>query len=219
MKKLFLILVCLPILAFADDCANAYKAGSDLYKQGKYAEAQSKFIAVAKICGDYADVWDKIKSCNQKLSEKQSQQASQITSLKAEIKQLSQADKTNDGASSAVLGKEAMSIVKNIDNIKEEAKQSKEQLQVANDSIIVLNNMLKDANAGVEQLRKDIESLNQRIDELKKPVSVTHRKTVAEIEKEIKDCKAALKVLKAEKKEAKKREKQIKSTRKNKKLS
>lgn len=186
MKKLFLILVCLPIIALADDCANAYKAGLDLYKQGQYVEAQAKFIAVAKICGDYADVWNKLKSCNQKLSEKQSQQALQIASLKAEIKQSEQTDKPNDAASSTVLGKEAMSIIKNIDSIKADAKQSKEQLKVANDSIAVLKGMLKDANADLEKLRKDVESLNQQIEELKKPAPAEEKD-----KKEIKSGKNA----------------------------
>ena len=165
MKKLFLILVCLPILVFADDCANAYKAGLDLYKHGQYVEAQAKFIAVAKICGDYADIWNKLKSCNQKLSEKQSQQASQIKSLKAEI---TQKEQMTGKSSTSTLGLEAL---KNIDSINVQAQQSKAQLKVAKDSIATLNSMLNETNAVIEKLRKEVESLNQQIDELMKTAS------------------------------------------------
>ena len=195
MKKIFLLLVCLPIYVLADDCANAYKAGSDLYKHGKYAEAQVKFIAVAKVCGEYADVWDKIKSCNQKLAEKQTEQAKQLASLKAEMK------KQEDSAKAKpTLNSEASNAIGKLIN---DLNSTKQKLQDANDTIGVLKTCI------AVQLDK-IDSLQQQIAEMTKPapVPVPQKKTVAEIEQEIKNCKAAQKALEAEKKEAKQREKQ-----------
>jgi len=142
MKKILLILVvCLPVFAFADDCANAYKAGLDLYKQGKYAEAQVKFIAVAKICGDYSDVWNKLKSCNQKMSEKQSQQAAQIVSLKEEMHQL-ESDK--DKAQSDYNGQSDL-------------------LSQTTAKLMTTQKELKDANGTITQLCADTTSLHKEI--------------------------------------------------------
>lgn len=194
MKKIFLVLVCLPILAFADDCANDYKAGLDLYKQGQYAEAQLKFIDVAKI-RDYADVWNKIKNCNQKLSEKISQQASQITHLKKQLEQMPK--KPNEPTLSN-------------DSRRKEAEETiikyKKQLG-AKDSIITnLNRKLNEANANLEKQHNDIESLNKQIAEMRKPAPVFHEIKKEEINakktyltKKIAYHNAAIKVIEKEK--------------------
>lgn len=93
--QIFLILLFIPLIAFADDCSNAYMEGVRLYKSGKYVEAELKFIAVAKECGNYADVFKMLRYCNIKLSEslnesmkEQKRQAMQINNLKNENQQL-----------------------------------------------------------------------------------------------------------------------------------
>lgn len=103
MKKLFFILLFIPLLAIADDCSNAYMEGVRLYKSGKYAEAQLKFIAVAKECGNYSDVFKMLKDCNLKLAEslnesvkEQKRSATQITNLRNESQQLMSAQNKLD---------------------------------------------------------------------------------------------------------------------------
>ena len=92
MKKIILLFgVLLPTVIYSQDaCYNVYKTALQEFNKGNYAEAQRKFLVVAKTCGDYSDVWKKLKDCNQKLADIQALQVTEITSLKAGKKKLTE---------------------------------------------------------------------------------------------------------------------------------
>lgn len=172
MKKfLFLLFICLPMFALADDCSEKYRAGRSLYEAGKYAEAQRKFIDVAKTCGDYANVYRFLKECNQQLVNKQNQlvniqreQANEIASLKAEKKKLTEeldnlkTGKAQKNVENRNAAEQVLKALKDDNNrIKDEKERVEKeivQLQCDKDSI---QKSLVDANAQIENLNKKLE--------------------------------------------------------------
>ena len=92
MKKIILLYaVFLSSAIYSQNaCNNVYKTALQEFNKENYAEAQRKFLVVAKTCGDYSDVWNKLKNCNQKLADIQAQQVTEITSLKSEKKKLTE---------------------------------------------------------------------------------------------------------------------------------
>lgn len=155
MKKLLFILLFIPILAIADDCSNAYMEGVRLYKSGKYAEAQQKFIAIAKECGNYSDVFKMLKDCNTKLSESLNESANekkrlatQLSNLKNENQQLASAKNKLD------------------DDLKAKTdliNQSSRKLLTLQSDLKITRETLDIANGIIEQLRNDTSNLHAKL--------------------------------------------------------
>ena len=165
MKRYILIfLLCLPIFILADECSETYKIGVDLFKAGEYTEAQRKFIAVAKVCGNYSNVYQYLKDCNTKLSEKlkqieasQKTLSSQISSLKVEKEQLSKAKTKSEtewnNERAKLVGK-----VKGYENTIEQRNQT----------ISNLERQLEEKNQSMELLREEIRKASNDAAELVK---------------------------------------------------
>ena len=163
--------MCLPMFVLADDCSEKYRAGRSLYEAGKYAEAQRKFIDVAKACGDYANVYRFLKDCNQQLVNKQNQlvnnqkeQANEIASLKAEKKKLTEEldnQRTGKAQKNVENRNAAEQVLKTLKDDNNRIKDEKErvekemlQLQCDKDSI---QKSLDEANACIGELNKKLE--------------------------------------------------------------
>ena len=204
MRKVLLILLCIPMLAFADDCADAYNAGNMLFKQGKYAAAQRKFIAVARECSGYSDVWEKIKSCTQKLEEEQSRQKGQIKSLTAENnemkytenqnyqpRQRSYSEGSNRAYSERTYGSEAVAALNTI-----REQRDKYRNQHAKDSIKILNleNQLKLKNDTIAGLRETKNNLSKQIEDSKKQIAESKKLTpnVDKLKEQIKELEGKI---------------------------
>lgn len=71
-----------------DACNKAYITALQEYKKGNYTEAQRKLVVIAQTCGDYSDVWNKLKDCNALLAKQQTQQANKISLLEKNNAQL-----------------------------------------------------------------------------------------------------------------------------------
>lgn len=98
MKKfIYIFIFCFSSFCYAQDaCYNIYREALQEYNKGNYSEAQRKLVIVAQTCGDYSDVWNKLKSCNKKILEKQNLQATEITILKNEKQKLETEKKKSD---------------------------------------------------------------------------------------------------------------------------
>ena len=154
MKKyiLFFLLTFISSVGSAQDaCYNSYMEALQDYNKGNYQEAQRKFVVVAQTCGDYSDVWNKLKNCNKKISEKQQQQASQITNLKSEKQQL-EADK-----------KKAETELKSKEDL---LTHNKAMLSMTQNNLKNLQETFKLAYDTIELLRADTLSLHRKISEM-----------------------------------------------------
>ena len=152
MKKLFFILSFIPLVAIADDCSNAYMEGVRLYKSGKYAEAQQKFIAVAKECGNYSDVFKMLKDCNTKLFESLNESANEKKRLATQI-----CNYKNEN-------QQLVSTKNKLDaDLKEKTdliNQSSRKLLTLQSDLKVTQEALDLANGIIEQLRSDTSILH-----------------------------------------------------------
>lgn len=84
MRRFYLLLptLLLNMTMFAQDaCYKVYLEALQDYSKSNYIEAQRKFVVVAQTCGDYSDVWSKLKSCNQKIAERERKHTTEISSL------------------------------------------------------------------------------------------------------------------------------------------
>jgi chromosome segregation ATPase len=157
MKKLLFILLFIPILAFADDCSNAYMEGVRLYKSGKYAEAQQKFIAVAKECGNYSDVFKMLKDCNTKLFESLNESANEKKRLATQISNY----KNENQQLVSTKNKLDADLKEKTDLI----NQSSRKLLTLQSDLKVTQEALDLANGIIEQLRSDTSNLHTEISE------------------------------------------------------
>lgn len=143
-KRFFILFVFCPMLVLADDCSNAYKTGLELFKNGKFVEAQAKFIAVAGECGNYADVYNMIRLCNKKIANNQAQQTAEIASLKSENRKLTEDVEQEKGK-------------KNNQNV--ELSKAVAQLQVLRSDTAVKNKELSKFKYQLQQFKDSIQQL------------------------------------------------------------
>ena len=220
MKKIVLILCAFaPIFLYADDCSNAYKAGLDLYKKGKYIEAQSKFIAVATECGDYSEVFNMLRACNKNIAEQQTQlvanhdkQEKQISSLVNENKKLK--DKQAIEAPVTSSPGSGQKLVDAFNAQKNTIESLQSELQTANGTITTLQNELQVANNDITSLRSELQKSNDNLrtqqaalDSISKVPSktrTTNKNDILSLKKKIKELKKQLKLTKKELRLAKK---------------
>lgn len=153
MKKNILLSLLTFVCSIAisqDACYNSYMEALQDYNKGNYQDAQRKFVVVAQTCGDYSDVWNKLKNCNRQLSEKQQQQSSQITNLRSEKQQL-ETDKKK--AETELKSKEDLLI------------QNKAMLSLTQNNLKNLQSTFKLAYDTIELLRTDTAALHREIAE------------------------------------------------------
>lgn len=143
MKKIILLFVVLtPFFINAQDaCYNVYKNALQEYIKGRYTEAQQKFLVVAQTCGDYSDVWQKLKECNKKIADLQTKQTSEIQNLRGEIQTL----KTEKGTLES------------------------ERVKLTNDKSAALG-QLKKSNETVEKIKQDIDNFRKDTASLKREI-------------------------------------------------
>ena len=142
-RGLLLSVLCtLSVMLLAEDIfLKKYEQAKSELKKGNYVEAQRKFISIAEANGKYLDVWDKIKECNKKIADKQSHQLREISSLKAEKEQLSNA------------------------NAKSEAEWNKERASLLG-NIQGRNNIIEHKDASIGELEMQISEQNKHIKQL-----------------------------------------------------
>lgn len=93
MRKIITIFITIlfAMAMYADDaCYSVYLNALRAYNSGDYIEAQRKFILVAQTCGDYQEVYKKLRDCNTKLKEKQTASANEISTLKENNRKLTE---------------------------------------------------------------------------------------------------------------------------------
>lgn len=180
MKRIFVIIALFAsICVLADDCYDTYELGKELYQEGKYAEAQLKFIAVSKACGNYSNVYQYIKNCNQKLVETQKHQVSQINALKIHNHQLEDEKKKadieyrNSMSNAAVQVRKAEKLI--------ELKSDTIQMQrkwnlVWRDSVIKVNRRLDSISQLLDTANLQIDSLKTIIVQIEKPTKNKDKK-------------------------------------------
>lgn len=180
MKRIFVIIALFAsICVLADDCYDTYELGKELYQEGKYAEAQLKFIAVSKACGNYSNVYQYIKNCNQKLVETQKHQVSQINALKIQNHQLEDEKKKadieyrNSMSNAAVQVRKAEKLI--------ELKSDTIQMQrkwnlVWRDSVIKVNRRLDSISQLLDTANLQIDSLKTIIVQSEKPTKNKDKK-------------------------------------------
>lgn len=168
MKKILLILLIIPICAFADDCSNAYMSGLELYRQGNYIEAQQKFIAVAKVCGNYSDVFKMLKDCNAKSANQQKQSLAtqkqndlQIKNLKTENQQLKAAKETAETKYNDLLKKSAAKV----NEMQNELDNTKNELIAAQSDINTLKEDTTAMHSKISTLLVNNDELQTALDE------------------------------------------------------
>lgn len=180
-KNVFtLIVLILGTIGFAQDaCYTIYMEALQEYNKGHYVEAQRKFVIVAQTCGDYSDVWNKLKSCNKIIADKQSQQTNLITNLKTEKQQLEAAKKKvetshiNDMQNAAIQIKNAEKLI--------ELKSDTIQMQrkwnlVWRDSVIKVNRRLDSISLLLDTANLQIDSLKTIIVQSEKPTKKKDKK-------------------------------------------
>jgi len=192
MKKFFLFyFMLLPLLLQSQEaCNNVYKAAMQEYNKGNYTEAQRKFLVVAQTCGNYSEVWAKLKDCNQKLAEQQKQQSQKITKL------------TNDNSTLAELKKKAEG---ERDAVKNELSQEKAaeagRISGLNKTINDLNVDIQNRDVTIVQLRDSVSALQTQADEKKQTLInevVPSEQYQKELVKETKVLKDSIDILKKE---------------------
>lgn len=171
MKKilslLFIFHICLFLYA-GDACYTTYMEALSAYNEKKYAEAQNKFVSVAKNCGAYSDVWKKLVLCNQKILELQQEQKSQNTKLKKEKEKISEENKQRETEYKNQLAESKGVIVgqqKTIDRLQGNLKEK-------SDSIIIFKDKLIKMQFFADSLTQKLDTVQLQLsyieDELKK---------------------------------------------------
>lgn len=171
MKKLLftLIVLILSTIGYAQDaCYTIYMEALQEYNKGHYVEAQRKFVIVAQTCGDYSDIWNKLKSCNKILADKQSQQANLVTNLKTEKQQLEAAKKKtetthlNEMHNAAVQIKNAETLIR----YKSDTIQMQRRWNLVwRDSVMKVNKRLDSLQLELDSVHAQVISLQAEINE------------------------------------------------------
>lgn len=180
MKRIFVIIALFAsICVLADDCYDTYELGKELYQEGKYAEAQLKFIAVSKACGNYSNVYQYIKNCNQKLVETQKHQVSQINALKIQNHQLEDEKKKADTECNNNLANAAVQVrrAENIVKLKSDTIQMQRKWNLVwRDSVMKVNRRLDSISLLLDTANLQIDSLKTIIVQSEKPTKKKDKK-------------------------------------------
>lgn len=158
MKRIFIISFSLIVFSnlFAQDlCLEKIKDGISKYNAGKYIEAQQAFISVAQACGNYGDVYTKLRNCNDKIKQQQTANRTEISSLKTQNKSLSEQLSSLKSEHSELLRVSASKVA----TLEGQVTKTKEQLEKTNSN-------LASANSTIVGLRKDTASLHLQLDSL-----------------------------------------------------
>lgn len=163
MRKI--IAICIIVLfamsIYADDaCYNMYIGALKAYNSGDYIEAQRKFIIVAQTCGDYQEVYKKLRDCNTKLKEKQTASANEISTLKENNRKLTEQYNKKNAECEKSLQKSAMQI-RGL-----EIKLKKDSVQLDSVSEVLKNTETKldSAEKNIQRLKQDSALLRQELD-------------------------------------------------------
>ena len=179
-KRIFVIIALFAsICVLADDCYDTYELGKELYQEGKYAEAQLKFIAVSKACGNYSNVYQYIKNCNQKLVETQKHQVSQINALKIQNHQLEDEKKKADTECNNNLANAAVQVrrAENIVKLKSDTIQMQRKWNLVwRDSVMKVNRRLDSISLLLDTANLQIDSLKTIIVQSEKPTKKKDKK-------------------------------------------
>ena len=174
MKRIFVIIALFAsICVLADDCYDTYELGKELYQEGKYAEAQLKFIAVSKACGNYSNVYQYIKNCNQKLVETQKHQVSQINALKIQNHQLEDEKKKADTECNNNLANAAVQVRK-AENI---VKLKSDTIQMQRKWNLVWRDSVMKVNRRLDSISLLLDTANLKIDSLKTILILSEKPT------------------------------------------
>ena len=152
--SLFSALIC--CCGFAQEtCSKTYMEALQAYQKGNYVEAQRLFTIVAQTCGDYSDVWKKMRECNKVIAEKHNRMAAEISSLKTEKKQLTSEKE-----------KKESELKRQIAELRGEVLGQNKALKQRDDSIALLNSSLDMLNDSISSLKSQQHNLSLQIDSL-----------------------------------------------------
>lgn len=169
MKRIIITVLGLFVLATIsaqDLCAEKYKQALSLYASGRYVEAQQLFIVVAQSCGNYVEVYKKLKDCNAKIKEKQTAYANEISTLKEKNKKLTEQYNAKKSEYSDSQRRSAI----RIDGFKTKIKMDSIQLDSVSEVLKSTETKLYSAEKNIQRLKQDSALLRQELD------SVTHLK-------------------------------------------
>mgnify|MGYP003307656302 CR=1 FL=1 len=152
---------------YADDaCYNMYIGALKAYNSGDYIEAQRKFIIVAQTCGDYQEVYKKLRDCNTKLKEKQTAYANEISTLKENNRKLTEQYSKKEAENKDLRKTYAVKIT-GLDN---QLNVKSHQLDSVSEVLKNTETKLDSAEKNIQRLKQDSALLRQELD------SVTHLK-------------------------------------------
>lgn len=169
MKRIIITILGIFVIAnaFAQDlCAEKYKQALSLYASGRYVEAQQLFIVVAQSCGNYVEVYKKLKDCNTKIKEKQTASANEISTLKENNRKLT-GQYNKKEAEYNDLQKASATKIAGLEN---QLNVKSHQLDSVSEALKSTETKLGSAEKNIQRLKQDSALLRQELD------SVTHLK-------------------------------------------
>ena len=159
MRKIFLLCIFISASSFCfsqDACYNTYMDALQDYGKGNYIEAQRKFVLVAQTCGDYSDVWNKLKNCNKKLAEKQSQQVSSLSNEKQQLEaELKKSEAENNKKLADAIGQTQY--------YKEQCKLKADSIQMQLKWNLVWRDSVGNLNQRLDSITRLLDSANSQI--------------------------------------------------------
>ena len=171
MKKYILLLITTLICCggYAQDaCSKTYMEALQAYQKGDYVDAQRLLIIVAQTCGDYSDVWKKLRDCNKKIADKQSRQAAEISTLKSEkqqieaLKRKAETDHNNDMRNAALQIRNAETLIRlKSDTIQKQRKWN----MVWRDSVMRVNHALDSVTLELHSVNEQVIALQTELAE------------------------------------------------------
>ena len=172
-KIIFILLSFVSLLVFSENekCSKIYNEGVDLYKKGKYIEAQLKFIYVVKECGNYAGVYNLLQTCNEKILLEYSEQNKQISFLRQQQKQL-ELEKEKLDAKSKDLA-EAIGKIRKLEKINLLRMDSIKELKSCN---LEWRNSLVEINTRLDSITIILDSINENINVVRKNQDKNYKK-------------------------------------------
>ena len=163
MKRTIIIVLSL-IMCFIckaqDACYNIYVEALQEYNKGNYLEAQRRLVVVAQTCGDYSDVWNKLKNCNKKLAEQQSQQVSSLSNEKQQLEaELKKSESENNKKLADAIGQTHY--------YKEQCKGKTDSLQLQVQMNLTLRDSVEKLNLRLDSITRLLDSANSQIKKAK----------------------------------------------------
>ena len=163
MKRSVIIVLSL-IMCFIckaqDACYNIYVEALQEYNKGNYLEAQRRLVVVAQTCGDYSDVWNKLKNCNKKLAEQQSQQVSSLSNEKQQLEaELKKSEAENNKKLADAIGQTQY--------YKEQCKLKADSIQMQLKGNLVWRDSVRNLNQRIDSITRLLDSANSQIKKVK----------------------------------------------------